>query len=69
MVDDLRGKVLTTIVVVIALLFGFYLMRDRVLDARADCAARGGQVVIESNAEAQGFGHFCVLPDGTRERL
>ena len=69
MPDDLRSKLLTTAVVVVALLLGFAMFRDEVEDSREECTARGGRVVIESNGEAQGFGHFCVLPDGTRERL
>lgn len=62
-----RFVVLTTLVVVAAVLLWYAMFSDDVARAREACLARGGQVVIES--DAQSIGHVCVFPDGTREKL
>jgi hypothetical protein len=40
---------------------------DDVQRARAACEARGGHVVIES--DAQSIDQYCLLPNGEHERL
>jgi hypothetical protein len=58
---------LTVAVVAAAIVIGYLLFSGRVQKARAACEARGGQVVIDSDARS--IGQYCVLPNGTREPL
>lgn len=67
MSETSRSRLLTAITVVGALFLWYVMFSGRVQDARARCIERGGQVVIESDPLS--IGHYCVLPNGERERL
>lgn len=57
------------VIVAAAMVLGYVMFSDDVRKAREACLARGGQIVIESDGQSVGLPHFCLLPNGERERL
>jgi hypothetical protein len=62
-----RSRFLTVVVVAAAIVIGYLLFSGRVQKAREACEARGGQVVIASDAHS--IGQYCVMPNGSREPI
>lgn len=62
-----RSALLTSLVILVALVIGFALFSRKVENARQACVDRGGQVVI--NSDATSIGQYCVMPNGSREPI
>ena len=62
-----RFWALSALAVGAAVLISFVLFSDDRKRAQEACVARGGEVVIVS--DAQSIGQFCVMPNGERIRL
>lgn len=60
---------LTAVVVAVAVLLWYGLTSGRVERARASCIDRGGQVTLDLDERGVSYVQWCVLPDGTRERI
>jgi hypothetical protein len=65
----IRSRVLTAVVVVVAVLLWYGLTSGRVERARTSCTDRGGQVTLDLDERGVSYVQWCVLPDGTRERI
>ncbi len=63
----IRLWALTAFAVGAAVLIWFVMFSDDRSRAQEACVARGGEVVIVS--DAQSIGQFCVMPNGERTRL
>jgi len=63
----LRFWGLSALAVVAAVLIWVMLIGDDRRRAQEGCVARGGEVVILS--DAQSIGQYCLLPNGEKERL
>jgi|GEM_PF-3573052 flagellar biogenesis protein FliO len=62
-----RAAILTTMVIVLALVLGFAFVNGKVQRSRQSCVDRGGQVVIQS--DPMSIGQYCVFPSGSREPI
>jgi hypothetical protein len=62
-----RAAILTTGVVVLALVLGLAFVNGKVQRSRQSCVDRGGQVVILSDPNS--IGQYCVFPSGSREPI
>ena len=58
---------LSALAVMAAVLVWVMLIGDDRRHAQEACIARGGEVVIVS--DAQSIGQYCLLPNGQKERL
>lgn len=64
-----RSRLLTAIVVAAAVLVFYLGFRDNVERSRSACIGRGGEVVLDLDERGVSLIQWCVLPDGTRERI
>lgn len=63
----LRFWALSALAVGAAVLIWYVMFSDDRRRAQEACVARGGQVVIQS--DAQSIGQFCVMPNGSQTPL
>jgi hypothetical protein len=65
----LRSRILTAVGIAAAVLLWYAITSGRVERVRTACTDRGGQVVLDLDERGVTFVQWCVLPDGTRERI
>jgi hypothetical protein len=62
-----RAAILTTGVIILALVLGLAFVNGKVQRSRQSCLDRGGKVVIQS--DPMSIGQYCVFPSGSREPI
>ena len=69
MFATVRSRVLTALAIVAAVVLWYAIVTPRVERSRAACVDRGGSVVLDLDERGVSYVQWCVLPDGTRERI
>jgi len=64
-----RSRILTALAIAGAVLVWYVLISGNAQRARSACTDRGGELVLDLDERGVSYVQWCVLPDGTRERI
>lgn len=65
----LRSRLATAIAIVAAVVLWYALVSGKVQHARTSCTDRGGVLLLDLDERGAMIVQWCILPDGTRERI
>jgi putative hemolysin len=65
----IRARLLTVLAIVAAIAMWYGIVAPRAHQVRASCTDRGGALVFDLDERGVSLVQWCVLPDGSRQRI